>query len=509
MWRRRRRYVWFEFSRCCVLRSYLKACLCIPSRTGIYVPLGILLLQFSPKQASGLSQASIFGASLGGLILNAQNQHPNTNIRCEAGEPQPEGKRALQKCNSSAQDEHYTSSNKFYTRPLINYDMALFLSPLEMSGAVLGILVQKIIPNWLYLLIAGLVLSFTSYKTYRKYFDVRSKEKKQELDAEDANSHEVIQSTIVVGSGVYSDEGNVETTNDDRADYTAAPEGLALARDTDDSAKLRKKYLEEDMRQYPKEKIAALVVLWIGLLILTLLKGGKGVESLVGITCESPIYGVLIALQFCWLFGFAIFYGLKLVKLQAQRVAVEYPYLPDDPIWDVAALRFYGCFTFVAGIVAGFIGIGGGMVLGPLMLIMGIHPRVSTATTATMIVLTSSSVAIIFITSGLVHWSYALFYFLICFIGALVGKTLIDGYIKRTGRASLLIFILATIIAFATVGCFVILFTRLADKNWCLDGFNKFCSTSTGDNDCPIDRMLLSLANVDSVSSDFVFPIQQ
>jgi hypothetical protein len=32
---------------------------------GIFVPLGILLLQFSPKQSSGISQASIFGSSLG------------------------------------------------------------------------------------------------------------------------------------------------------------------------------------------------------------------------------------------------------------------------------------------------------------------------------------------------------------------------------------------------------------------------------------------------------------
>jgi len=255
---------------------------------------------------------------------------------------------------------------------------------------------------------------------------------------------------------------------------------------------LRKQYLEDDMRQYPKEKIAALIVLWIGLLLLTLFKGGKGVESLVGITCASPWYGVLIALQFTWMFAFALYYGLKLVSKQKARVAVRYPYLPDDPIWDTASLRFYGAFTFVAGVIAGLIGIGGGMVLGPLMLVMGIHPRVSSATTATMIVLTSSSVAVIFVTSGLVPWSYAVFYFFVCFAGALVGKSMIDGYIKKTGRASLLIFILATIIAFATLGCFVILLTRLADQDWCFDSFNPFCSASTHEVQCPVDRMLES-----------------
>ena len=53
------------------------------------------------------------------------------------------------------------------------------------------------------------------------------------------------------------------------------------------------------------------------------------------------------------------------------------------------------------------------MVLGPLMLVMGIHPRVSSATTATMIVLTSSTVAVLYVTAGLVPWEYALTFFCI------------------------------------------------------------------------------------------------
>jgi uncharacterized membrane protein YfcA len=192
------------------------------------------------------------------------------------------------------------------------------------------------------------------------------------------------------------------------------------------------------------------------------------------------------------MFVFATWFGAKLTKDQAARVAVQYPYLHDDPLWDMESLRFYGSFTFVAGIVAGLIGIGGGMVLGPLMLVMGIHPRVSSATTATMIVLTSSSVAVMYVTSGLVPWSYALFAFFVCFCGAYVGKTTIDGYVKRTGRASLLVFLLASIIAFATVGCFVILLTRLADNDWCFESFNKFCdiSDSTDEAGCTVDRFL-------------------
>ena len=57
-------------------------------------------------------------------------------------------------------------------------------------------------------------------------------------------------------------------------------------------------------------------------------------------------------------------------------------------------------FVFMAGIVAGLIGIGGGMVLGPIMLEIGITPQVSAAVTATNVLLSSSTVAIVFIAGG-------------------------------------------------------------------------------------------------------------
>ena len=123
------------------------------------------------------------------------------------------------------------------------------------------------------------------------------------------------------------------------------------------------------------EKLFALFVLWLGLIVLTFLKGGKGVESVVGITCESPWFGVLIGVQFAWTLGFAVVFAQKLIKGHNEKVAVGYQFHPQDVHWDYAKTRFYAIFTFFAGIVAGLIGIGGGMVLGPLMLIAGIHPR--------------------------------------------------------------------------------------------------------------------------------------
>ena len=498
---------------------------------GIYVPLGILLLRFSSKPASGLSQASIFGASLGGLIVNVRAKHPNEKIT-EDG--------------AAANDSENGTTNPvtYYTRPVIDYDMALFLAPIEMAGAVMGVLVQKILPNWLVLGFAGIVLGLTSYKTFTKFKTAYQKDK-DERDAKrligsdaaaasatasattsDCGCHEVPtgdnndnndqangnkngeSGDLSVASSKDNDNDNLsfgesageeDKKQNDNLDGTTTANGDKLGvdgvpstniadmmlEDDHDTIKKRVYFLQQDMRQYPREKLSYFLLLWIGLALITFSKGGKGVDSIIGVECGSAAYGILIAAQFLWTIGFGCFFGWKLIQDRKERLAVSYPYLERDVTWDVKSLRFYGIFTFGAGVVAGLIGIGGGMVLGPLMLVMGIHPRVSSATTATMIVLTSSSVAVMFVTSGLVPWSYAVYFFSVCLCGAYIGKTYIDAYVKRTGMSSILIGILATIIGLATIGCFVIVLTNLNKKNWCFDGFKSFCDEKEDiDGDC-------------------------
>ena len=313
-----------------------------------------LLLQFAPKAASGLSQASIFGASLGGILLNARNRHTNTQIRHDAAEdPSPAGELAHQRTLTKEQEASYAAQGGvYYTRPLIHYDMALFLSPMEMAGAILGVLIQKILPNWLYLLLAALVLGLTARKTFKKYVSSAAKEK---MTREAAAKQAMADNND--NEGGSADESPT-TQLEDGKDVVAKP--LDETAQEKQALELRKQYLEEDMCQFPKSKILSLIILWIGLLLLTLMKGGKGVESIVGITCESPVFAVLIVLQFLWMFGFAIVYGQLAYRNQAKRVAVQYAFLPGDPIWDMDALKTYGAFTFLAGVVAGLIGIGGG-----------------------------------------------------------------------------------------------------------------------------------------------------
>ena len=274
----------------------------------------------------------------------------------------------------------------------------------------------------------------------------------------------------------------------------------------------------------PYKKAGYLIALWIGLVLITLLAGGKGLKSVFPelIPYCGLNYWILKAIAFAAMFVFAIGMGKRAVSKSSRKQMVDFPFVDGDVLWDFPKLMFYGKWTFVAGVIAGLIGIGGGMVLGPLMLQMNVLPQVSTATTATMIVLTSSYVAIMYVVGGLVPIDYAGFYFSVAFCGvscllasgsltdiylvlknnflsvflvlflpsiilkqknlflihlfqALLGKSQIDKIVKKYQATSILILILATIITFATVMVSILGTYKYTTNGFCFEGFRSLC----------------------------------
>merc|ERR1712194_229285 len=114
------------------------------------------------------------------------------------------------------------------------------------------------------------------------------------------------------------------------------------------------------------------------------------------------------------------------------------------------SLKLVAC-AYGAGAVAALCGIGGGMLLGPLMLKMGLRPQISTATTATTLFMLSTTASVIFLVGGAAPLEHAFIFAAVCACGALGGKKIISDYVRRTGRNSLLALLLGVLIAFSTV----------------------------------------------------------
>ena len=119
---------------------------------------------------------------------------------------------------------------------------------------------------------------------------------------------------------------------------------------------------------------------FVGVLGANLLKGGGAFPSPVGISCNSTgFWGVsLFAIGWCILLTGVV--RKRLVKRFHDKARLGFEYVQGDIKWDENATIKYPLICSFAGMFAGMFGIGGGIVKGPLMLEMGVHPQVASAT---------------------------------------------------------------------------------------------------------------------------------
>ncbi len=83
---------------------------------------------------------------------------------------------------------------------------------------------------------------------------------------------------------------------------------------------------------------------------------------------------------------------------------------------------------------AGLLGIGGGMIVNPLLLEFGTHPHVAAATSTLMVLFSSSSAALSFGFGGLLNLQFSLIFGLCCMGASLLGVLLVQRIVDRSGK---------------------------------------------------------------------------
>lgn len=140
--------------------------------------------------------------------------------------------------------------------------------------------------------------------------------------------------------------------------------------------------LEQESKT-PWDKVNSIASLVVVVTILNLLKGGGGnFPSPIGIECGSFWYWVVTGAVFVWIFYIAMYMRADLIERWKLKQRLNYKYCEGDVEWNPVNTIKYPSICIFAGFFAGLFGIGGGIVKGPLMLWMGIHPLVASATIA-------------------------------------------------------------------------------------------------------------------------------
>ncbi|KAL2974894.1 hypothetical protein AAZX31_14G128800 [Glycine max] len=297
--------------------------------------------------------------------------------------------------------------------PIIDYDLALLIQPMLMLGISIGVAFNVVVADWMVTMLLLVLFLGTSTKAFFK--GVETWKKETITKEEDARK----QATNGVGSEV---------------EYTPIPSGPGsdIAKDT------RNEEVSMLENVYWKE-FGLLVFVWVSFL---------GIQIAMNQTSKcSTIYWVLNMLQIPISVGVSGYEAASLYKGRRQISSVG----DQGKTFTSQQLTMYCIFGVLAGIVGGLLGIGGGFVMGPLFLELGVPPQVSSATATFAMTFSSSMSVVEYYLLKRFPVPYALYFIAVAAISAIVGQHIVRKLIDVLGRASLIIFVLAFTILVSAV----------------------------------------------------------
>eukprot|EP01018_Ginkgo_biloba_P030269 Gb_05099 [translate_table: standard] len=296
--------------------------------------------------------------------------------------------------------------------PIIDYDLALLFQPMIMMGISMGVALNVIFANWMVTLLLIILFIATSIRSFLKGIQAWNQE--TILKAEKQRRR------------LLSTEGEANRAGD----YSSLPSSNTKEIDIMDSVWLKDRWKE----------VAVLFLVWGIFLALQILQN------------NSPRCGlwfwIFNALQIPVAFSVTAYEGASLQRRTKQKQQTGHP---EDICaaaveWAMPHLILSATSGVIAGMIGGLLGLGGGFIMGPVFLGLGVVPQVSSAT-ATFVMLFSSSMSVVeYYFLHRFPVPYALYLIFVSVLAGFWGQYVVRRLVLLLGRTSLIIFILSGVI---------------------------------------------------------------
>ncbi|OMO64945.1 Transmembrane protein TauE like protein [Corchorus olitorius] len=316
--------------------------------------------------------------------------------------------------NLRAQSDKFGGKSK----TLIDYDIALLSEPCMLLGVSVGVICNLVFPEWLITVLFAIFLFWSTFKTCGNGVG-HWKRESEEHQLESGNiGYEKLENGVIQ-NGNCSESEEVKSLEEP---LVGTEEG------------------KEEFGGYPWKKLVVLVMVWFSFSAIYLLRGnryGQGILPMkpcgVGYWTLS-LFQIPLAIAFtAWILG------------RKEAIACQGPN-------EKGVNKFiFPLMALLAGGLGGLFGIGGGMLISPLLLQVGVAPEVTAATCSFMVFFSSTMSAFQYLLLGMDHTEAALIFSIICFVASLVGLLVVQKAIKEFGRASLIVFSVGIVMALSTI----------------------------------------------------------
>ncbi|KAG4999442.1 hypothetical protein AAZX31_08G061000 [Glycine max] len=363
---------------------------------GLFIPILTIVASLDLKTASSLSAFMVTGGSIANVMCNLRATNP-----------------------------------KLGGKSLIDYDIALLSEPCMLLGVSVGVICNLVFPEWLITMLFAVFLTWSTSKTCNSgvvFWKIESEERRKNDGFEGLEK------------GLLEDESSEERE-----------EGVQVEKEKEKVKSIEEQVMvpEENIRvRIPWLKLVVLLLVWFSFFSLYLLRGNKYGQSIIPMEPCGVGYWIISSAQVPLALFFTAWIVYRKESHQDQNLMQEDSCLSSN---GPSNKLIFPMMALLAGILGGVFGIGGGMLISPLLLHVGIAPEVTAATCSFMVFFSSTMSALQYLLLGMDHIETALILALICFVASLIGLLVVQKAIQSYGRPSLIVFSVSIVMTLSIV----------------------------------------------------------
>ena len=307
------------------------------------------------------------------------------------------------------------------TRSLVDYEVAMLMQPGMLAGVIYGVILNVVFPSWLLLVMLATLLLYMCVTSFQK--------------------------------------------------------GLRVFKAETEAAKVPLLQTESGPKEplLPPGSLAGLALTYCVALLFAFCAGSKANPSFLGIeTCTIGYWLLFAGYSLVCALLQAVFGWLMMRKLAQGR-----DLQPGDMPWTSRSIIGLGLCGFAAGLAGAMLGIGGGVIIGPVLLAYNVHAQTTAATAIFMVCFGASISTLQYIIQGILQLEYALFFTVVSILGSMFGVIVVKWLVDKYNRSSLIIFILAGILGVSAVVLPIFDAVHLyqqSQEGTLRLGFQSFCS---------------------------------
>lgn len=307
--------------------------------------------------------------------------------------------------------KHYMNSYRY----IINYLLLSIIIPFDSAFSIFGFILNSITPviiiNFIMIILLFIIGVKTLYKSYKNFYNNGNK------------IMEGISFNINVINSFEIDGINIDVNSDD---YKRIVEGK-----------------KGELWYQPYFYIFIFSILCSISYFFVKIKNGLSI-------CNN----LFIIYSFLQVFVFSIigiFISFKVSKIQMKRLNNNFFLLPNELIFNKYNIIIFSIASSIISILSTFLGIGGGMIFVPFMLLYNISPEIASSTNSVSTFFSSVTSSIQYIGSGRILPYYSIIFFFVSFMGSYFGLMIFKKLLGKNNNNSYIIVLLGFIIIFSAI----------------------------------------------------------